>query len=108
MLGSDVDGNILPTGEVVSPFVDDSVLISIEDLKAANVKMIELRYEKAINKNLQEHISNDSVIISSLNERIDVADRRYKDSIKKVKKERTIYQASTLTALVLLILSLLK
>ena len=61
----------LSTGGVVQS--NDSVLISYDDLRLANSKLIELDYEKQINKNLRSVIHNDSIIIRDyqvLNERI--------------------------------------
>lgn len=72
------------TGERVNPI--DSVLISYDDLRLANSKLIELEYEKQINNNLRSVISNDSIVIRDyqiLNERIN------KDC-KKVIRQRNI------------------
>lgn len=49
------------TGDVI--FSKDSVLVSYNDLRLANSKLIELNYEKQINNNLRNVISNDSIII---------------------------------------------
>lgn len=52
---------------------NDSVLISYDDLRLANSKLIELDYEKQINNKLHSIIVNDSIIIRDykvLNERI--------------------------------------
>ena len=68
---TDVDSLRLSTGEVVQP--KDSVLISYDDLRLANSKLIEFDYERQINNNLRCVISNDSIIIRDyqvLNERI--------------------------------------
>ena len=68
---TDVDSLHLSTGEVVQP--KDSVLISYDDLRRANAKFIELNYEKQINNNLRNIISNDSIVIRDyqvLNEKI--------------------------------------
>lgn len=72
------------TGEVVQS--KDSVLISYDDLRLANSKLIELDYERQINNNLRCVIVNDSIIIRDyqvLNERIN------KD-YKKVIRQRNI------------------
>lgn len=47
------------TGEV-----SDSVLISYDDLRTVNGKLIELEYTKSINAKLRQVISNDSIIIN--------------------------------------------
>lgn len=68
---TDVDSLHPSTGDVVQP--KDSVLISYDDLRRANAKLIELNYEKQINSNLRNIISNDSIIIRDyqvLNEKI--------------------------------------
>ena len=60
-----VDNLHLSTGDVVVQdiIVKDSVLISYDDLRLANSKLIELDYEKKINNNLRSIIVNDSIII---------------------------------------------
>lgn len=68
---TDVDSLYLSTGDVVQS--KDSVLISYDDLRRANAKLIELDYEKQINSNLRNIISNDSIVIRDyqvLNEKI--------------------------------------
>lgn len=85
----DIDSLCLSTGEVVQP--RDSVLISYDDLRLVNSKLIELDYEKQINNNLRCIITNDSIIISDsqvLNERIN------KDC-KKAIRQRNIMFGST-------------
>ena len=81
---TNVDSLHLSTGDVVQP--NDSVLISYDDLRLANSKLIELEYEKQINNNLRSVIYNDSIVIQDyqiLNERIN------KD-YKKVIRQRNI------------------
>ena len=81
---TNVDSLHLSTGDVVQP--NDSVLISYDDLRLANSKLIELEYEKQINNNLRSVIYNDSIVIRDyqiLNERIN------KD-YKKVIRQRNI------------------
>ena len=61
----------LSTGEVFIP--EDSVLISYDDLRIVNSKLIQLDYEKQINANLRTIIKNDSIVIKDyklLNDRI--------------------------------------
>ena len=67
----DIDSLHPSTGDVVQP--KDSVLISYDDLRRANAKLIELNYERKINNNLRNIIYNDSIVIKDyqvLNERI--------------------------------------
>ena len=87
------------TGEVPQ----DSVLVSVDDLRAANAKMIELRYEKEINNSLKEIIKNDSIAIVALREDNSVIEAR----AKKYKKERNVAGGAGIGVLLLLILSLL-
>lgn len=86
-------------GEVTN----DSVLVAVDDLRAANAKMIELRYEKEINLGLKEIIKNDSVAIVALREDNSVIEQR----AKKYKRERNIAGGTGIGVLLLLILSLL-
>ena len=85
----------------------DSVLIAYSDLKKVNGKLIELQYEKEINKNLKNIIINDSIAIYNLKSginRISIdADRR----VKRAKKERNIAGGIGIGAIVLLIISIL-
>ena len=85
-------------------FTDDSVKVAIDDIRKANIKLIELSYEKDINKNLRQIIVNDSVLAEQARQRYILLDR----SCKKIKKQRNIAYCSSGVAIVLLILSLLK
>lgn len=69
------------TGEVVNR--NDSVLISYDDLRKANSKLIELEYEKKINTRLKEVISNDSIIISNYSNLNNTLNKSYKKTIKQ-------------------------
>ena len=60
---SDYDATFPSTGEVVNR--NDSVLISYDDLRRANSKLIQLDYEKQININLRNIISNDSIALQN-------------------------------------------
>lgn len=82
----------------------DSVTIAISDIRKANAKLIELSYEKDINKNLRQIIRNDSILAEQARQRYILLDR----SCKKIKKQRNIAYCSSGVAIVLLILSLLK
>ena len=44
-------------------FTDDSVKVAINDLRKANIKLIQLDYEKDINKNLRQIIANSVTFI---------------------------------------------
>ena len=82
----------------------DSVTIAISDIRKANAKLIELSYEKDINKNLRQIIKNDSVLAEQARQRYILLDR----SCKQIKKQRNIAYCSSVVTIVLLILSLLK
>lgn len=82
----------------------DSVTIAISDIRKANAKLIELSYEKDINKNLRQIVRNDSVLAEQARQRYILLDR----SCKQIKKQRNIAYCSSGIAIVLLILSLLK
>ena len=82
----------------------DSVTIAISDIRKANAKLIELSYEKDINKNLRQIIRNDSILAEQARQRYILLDR----SCKKIKKQRNVAYCGTGVAIVLLILSLLK
>ena len=74
----------LSTGEVFIP--EDSVLISYNDLRIVNSKLIQLDYEKQINANLHTIIKNDSIVIRDyklLNDRIS-------KSCKKAVRQRNV------------------
>ena len=47
----------------------DSITIAISDIRKANAKLIELSYEKDINKNLRQIIRNDSVLAEQARQR---------------------------------------
>ena len=82
----------------------DSVTIAISDIRKANAKLIELSYEKDINKNLRQIIRNDSILAEQARQRYILLDR----SCKKIKKQRNVAYCSNVVAIFLLILSLLK
>lgn len=82
----------------------DSVTIAISDIRKANAKLIELSYEKDINKNLRQIIKNDSVLAEQARQRYILLDR----SCKQIKKQRNIAYCSTVATIMLLILSLIK
>lgn len=72
------------TGEVIQS--RDSVLISYNDLRIANSKLIELEYEKQINTNLRNIIFNDSIIIKDYQ----VLNKRINENHKKITRQRNI------------------
>ena len=86
---------------------EDSVLISIDDIRKANAKMIELEYEKQINCNLTDIINNDSIAIRLLNQRI--TDIQIEDgrTIRRLKTERNTLGGLSIGLTILLIIAIL-
>ena len=74
----------LSTGELVIP--EDSVLISYDDLRTVNSKLIQLDYEQQINANFRTIIKNDSIIIKDYK----VLNDRISKNHKKVVRQRNI------------------
>ena len=75
--------HISSTGELIT--APDSVLIAFEDLRKANAKMVELKYEKEINDSLRQIVNNDETImreykrnVNALQEQIKQEHRKYK------------------------------
>ena len=80
-----MDCTHLSTGGVVGKnnIVKDSVLISYDDLRLANSKLIELDYEKKINATLQSIIVNDSIIIQHYKTNNVLLNKSYKKAIRQ-------------------------
>ena len=96
---SENNATISSTGEVTQ----DSVLVAVDDLRAANAKMIELRYEKEINNGLREIIKNDSIAIVALREDNNIVAAE----AKKYKRQRNVAGGASGVLVILLILALL-
>lgn len=79
-----VDSLKLSTGEVFIP--EDSVLISYDDLRIVNSKLIQLDYEKQINTNLRTIIKNDSIVIKDYK----LLNNRISKSCKKAVRQRNV------------------
>lgn len=88
----------------------DSVLISINAIKVANAKMIELKYEKEINRNLRDCVQNDSILIDALSTNLAACKINAETKITEIKKQRNIAigagSGTSLLLLVLLIIAL--
>ena len=98
------DYHISSTGEVIQK---DSVLISYNDLKVVNCKLIELKYEKETNNVLINIIRNDSLIIDTLtidNLRLTSEVQTLNKSNKKYKKQRNVGFSIGIAVLLLLFL----
>ena len=78
------NATIPSTGELSA--TPDSVLISFDDLRKANAKMVELKYEKEINDSLRSIIENDDVIMREYKRNVDA----FKKQITQAKRQRNI------------------
>lgn len=78
------NATIPSTGEL--PAAPDSVLISFDDLRKANAKMVELKYQKEINDSLRSIIKNDDIIMREYSRNVDAL----KKQVKQVKRQRNI------------------
>lgn len=94
------------TGELIQK---DSVLISYDDLRIVNYKLIELNYEKESNTILRKIIRNDSLIIDTLtidNIKLNSEIEKLNRLNKKYKKQRNIVfnvgLISTITTILML------
>ena len=99
----DLSGNnqyILSTGELVN---QDSVNVSIDDLRIVNSKLMELKYEKEANKILRNIVHNDSCIIDDNNKTIN----QLKTKVKKVAKQRDVIGVAGAASIILFIISIL-
>lgn len=92
---------ISSTGELTA--TPDSVLIAFDDLRKANAKMVELKYEKEINDSLRSIIKNDDVIMREYSRNVDA----FKKQIKQVKKERNLAVGGGLLATLSLVIALI-
>ena len=92
----------LSTGKVF--ISEDSVLISYNDLRIVNSKLIQLDYEKQINTNLRTIIKNDSIIIKDYK----VLNNRINKNRKKVVRQRNIAIGSGVLFFISSILLLVK
>jgi hypothetical protein len=106
-LANDIDTIPSTGGRESNSITNDSVLISYDDLRIVNSKLIELEYEKEINDNLRNVVSNDSVAINNLRSRIDSIQRHSERYAKRVKRQRNTAVGTTILFAVSLIISLL-
>nr|DAW42230.1 MAG TPA: hypothetical protein [Crassvirales sp.] len=99
--------NLSSSGQVANSstgVLGDSVKVSINDLRKANIKLIQLDYEKAINNNLRQIIVNDSVLAEQARQRYILLDR----TCKKIKKQRNIGVGAAIGSILLFIISIIK
>nr|DAH00323.1 MAG TPA: hypothetical protein [Crassvirales sp.] len=83
---------------------NDSVKVAISDIRRANVKLVQLKYEQEINANLKEIIRNDSIIIYNKN----VDNKALTNQVKKLKKQRNIGVGAAIGSILLFIISIIK
>ena len=78
------NATISSTGELAAS--SDSVLIAFDDLRKANAKMVELKYEKEINDSLRSIIKNDDIIMRKYSSNVDAL----KKQVKQVTRQRNL------------------
>ena len=78
------NATISSTGELTAS--PDSVLIAFDDLRKANAKMVELKYEKEINDSLRSIIKNDDAIMREYSRNVDAL----KKQVIQVKRQRNL------------------
>ena len=81
----------------------DSVLVSFDDLRKANAKMVELKYEKEINDSLRSILTNDDKIIGEYRRNYDAV----KKQITQVKRQRNIAVGGGFLATLSLVIALI-
>ena len=92
------NATISSTGELTAS--PDSVLISFDDLRKANAKMVELKYQKEINDSLRSIIKNDDTIIREYSSNINAL----KKQVLQVKRQRNLAVGGGLLATISLAL----
>ena len=96
------DSDTIPsTGELT--INTDSVLIAVDDLRKANAKMVELKYEKETNKALREIVENDDRIIREYNNKTNTLEKQ----ITQVKKQRNYAAGGGLVVTILLVIAII-
>ena len=88
----------------------DSVVVSLQAIKIANAKMVELKYEKEINKHYLDVICADSIIIDGLRNNAEYNKMNYEKEIKYITKQRNraiaIGSGSSLLLFILLMIAI--
>ena len=92
------NATISSTGELTAN--PDSVLIAFDDLRKANAKMVELKYEKEINDSLRSIIKNDDIIMREYSSNVNAL----KKQITQAKKQRNLAVGGGLLATISLAL----
>ncbi|MBO7693030.1 MAG: hypothetical protein J6Y28_09625 [Acholeplasmatales bacterium] len=102
-----VEPDTIPSTGVLEQ-TDTVVAIPISFIKIANSKMVELKYEKEINSNLIEVVKNDSLVISGLEYELNNCLENKEVEVKRIRKQRNIFIATTIGAALVSLLVLLK
>ena len=92
------NAKISSTGELIAS--PDSILIAFNDLRKANAKMVELKYQKEINDSLRSIIKNDDAIMREYSSNVDAL----KKQIIQAKKQRNLAVGGGLLATISLAL----
>ena len=104
LLSYSINSSSKPLTSSTGRIEQDSVTIAISDIRKANAKLIELSYEKDINKNLRQIIRNDSIFAEQARQRYILLDR----TCKKIKKQRNIGVGAAIGSILLFIISIIK
>lgn len=92
----------IPFTGVLEP-TDTLVEVPLNTLRIANSKMLELKFEKEINGNLRQIITNDSIVINSLQNKVAIE----QNNAKKYKRQRNVVGGTGIGLLILLLISVL-
>lgn len=84
-------------------YPNDSVLVSYDDLRKANAKIIELKYTKEANSKLRDIISNDSVIQVKQANIINTTNKK----VKRFKNERNVFAGVSIISILAVIIAVL-
>lgn len=84
-------------------YPNDSVLVSYNDLRKANAKMIELKYTKEANNKLRDIVSNDSIIQVKQANIINTTNKK----VKRLKKERNVFGGISIISILAVIIAVL-
>lgn len=87
---------------------DSLVLIPISELKLANIKMTELKYEKVINDSLCSVISNNDKIINNYKQIVSNNNNTIKSLEQKINKKTVQRNIAIGTTIAMIIAFLLK
>ena len=92
---------ISSTGKLTA--TPDSVLISFDDLRKANAKMVELKYQKEINDSLRSIIKNDDAIMREYSRNVDAL----KKQVKQATRQRSLAIGGGILATLSLVVALI-